>query len=230
MSPAFAASKPAELLLLLLCRPTGVTRDEVGLAFWPDASSLKVKNSFHVMLHRLRRALGRDDWVASDRDRYRVASTVVVDFDAHRFQHGAQALLGTAQQGVAPNLDTVDHLLGLYDGEFLQGSSAGDWHLEVRERLRRLHGELIRTRAQLLEAEGRMAEAADTWRTLLGRDHLDDAACRALMLCEASRGRRIEALRVYEAFARLLDEELGAAPEVETRAVFDALRCPGLSS
>src|SRR5690606_6615134 len=36
---AFGSSKPRELLLLLLCSPDGLTREQAGLAFWPDSST-----------------------------------------------------------------------------------------------------------------------------------------------------------------------------------------------
>jgi len=44
IAPAvFVSSKPAELLLMMLCRWEGVTRHEVGLAFWPEASTVRVE-------------------------------------------------------------------------------------------------------------------------------------------------------------------------------------------
>src|SRR2546427_15075 len=54
----WASAKPRELLLFLLCHPEGRTREQVGLAFWPEASIEQVRNSFHVTLHRLRKTLG----------------------------------------------------------------------------------------------------------------------------------------------------------------------------
>src|SRR5207245_2388817 len=78
----WASAKPRELLLFLLCHPDGRTREQVGLAFWPEASIEQVRNSFHVTLHRLRKTLGGAHWVTLSSDQYAVDSRVVVDFDA----------------------------------------------------------------------------------------------------------------------------------------------------
>jgi DNA-binding SARP family transcriptional activator len=46
---AWTSAKAKELLLYLVCHPAGCTREDLGLAFWPDASTAQVKNSFHVL-------------------------------------------------------------------------------------------------------------------------------------------------------------------------------------
>jgi predicted ATPase len=70
---AWGSAKPGELLLYLLCHPDGCTREQVGLAFWPESTAAQVSNSFHVTLHRLRKALGHAEWIAIVSDRYRVS-------------------------------------------------------------------------------------------------------------------------------------------------------------
>jgi DNA-binding SARP family transcriptional activator len=44
------------------------------------------------------------------------------------------------------------------------------------------------------------------------------------MACYARTGRRAEAIRVYERFARLLRAELDAAPEAETTALHERVQ------
>ncbi len=53
--------RPKELLVLLAWHTEGLRREDVGLALWPDASPEKLRNLFHVTLHRLRKCL----WVAA---------------------------------------------------------------------------------------------------------------------------------------------------------------------
>ena len=50
--------RPRELLLFLLLHPEGASKEQVGVALWPDASASQLRNSFHVTLHRLRKVLG----------------------------------------------------------------------------------------------------------------------------------------------------------------------------
>ncbi|MBV9879796.1 MAG: AAA family ATPase, partial [Gemmatirosa sp.] len=68
-SAAWGSARPRELLVYLLMHPEGRTKEQVGLAFWPDASAAQLRNSFHVTLHRLRKALGGADWVGLVHDR-----------------------------------------------------------------------------------------------------------------------------------------------------------------
>src|SRR5215218_9685711 len=76
-SMAWGSARPRELLVYLLMHPEGRTKEQVGLVFWPDASAAQLRNSFHVTLHRLRKALGAPEWVTLVHDRYRVDPAVV---------------------------------------------------------------------------------------------------------------------------------------------------------
>jgi two-component SAPR family response regulator len=49
--------KPRELLFYLLSHPEGRTKEQIGLALWPEASTSQLRSSFHDTVYRLRRAL-----------------------------------------------------------------------------------------------------------------------------------------------------------------------------
>ena len=136
---AWSDAKSRELLLYLLCHPAGRTRDQIGIAFWRDASPAELKNNFHVTLHHLRRVLGRPDWIVFEEERYRINPRLAVEFDGLRFEAEVRAALAdVAQTGdTAPLARALAH----YRGDFLQGAvpAAGDWHLEHQERWRQLH-------------------------------------------------------------------------------------------
>jgi predicted ATPase/DNA-binding SARP family transcriptional activator len=220
---AFGSSRPRELLLLLLCYPEGCTREQAGLAFWPESSAAQVKNSFHVMLHRLRKALEHPEWIINAGDRYRLDPSLVIDFDALRFETEMQALL--RERYARP--DATERLaatLALYRGDFLEGEIVGDWHLEIRDRLRRLHLEgLLALGGREMAAE-RYEDAAEVFRRLLARDRLHEEAYRQLMICHARTGERVEALRLYERLTVLLREEMDAAPDPTTSTLYERLQ------
>ncbi len=220
---AFVSGKPRELLLLLLCHADGRTREQVGLAFWPDASASQVKNSFHVTLHRLRKALGRPDWIVVAGDRYRLDSSLTVDFDVERFERGIEAIL----RRPLDRSDAAERLraaLALYRGDFLEGETAGDWHLELRERLRRCRHDALMALGLFEVSRERFAPAAEAFRTVLASDRLHEEAGRQLMVCMARTGARTEALRLYETLRVLLRDELGVEPDRATVALYDELR------
>jgi predicted ATPase/DNA-binding SARP family transcriptional activator len=226
---ALVSGKPRELLLLLLCHPEGCTREQVGLAFWRDASASQVKNSFHVTLHRLRKALGHPDWILVAGDRYRLDPVLAVDFDAARFEAGIEPQLGQppADPESADRLRTV---LALYRGDFLAGETVGDWHLGFRDRLKRHHHDGLLALGRWETSQQRFVPAAAAFRTILASDRLHEEACRELMVCLAQTGARTEALRLYETLRLLLRDELDVEPEQSTTALYEELRAGAASA
>jgi tetratricopeptide (TPR) repeat protein len=136
---AWTHARPRELLLYLLCHPAGRTREQIGLAFWPDASRAQLKNDFHVTLHHLRGVLGRPDWIVFEEERYRINPRLAVEFDGLQFEATVRAARATlAKTGDAGPLARA---LALYRGDFLEDAATGDWYLEHRDRWRRLYVE-----------------------------------------------------------------------------------------
>src|SRR5258705_1221458 len=82
----WGSARPRELLVYLLMHADGRTKEQVGLAFWPEASSAQLRNSFHVTLHRLRKALRNPEWITLSNDRYRVDPGVIAEFDVAEFE------------------------------------------------------------------------------------------------------------------------------------------------
>jgi predicted ATPase/DNA-binding SARP family transcriptional activator len=223
-SSAWGSARPRELLVYLLMHPEGRTKEQAGLDFWPDASTAQLRNNFHVTLHRLRRALGNADSVTLADDRYRLDPAVVEEFDVLEFERdvtAARRALKRQQEGAAARLEQA---LARWRGDFLDGEPAGDWHLEHRDRLQRLYLDGLTELGARLTADGRHAQAAETYRRALARDELHEEALRALMRCHAALGERAQALRVYRRFADRLRKELEAEPSAETARLFERLQ------
>ncbi|HSL72537.1 MAG TPA: BTAD domain-containing putative transcriptional regulator, partial [Longimicrobiales bacterium] len=135
--------KARELLLFLLCHPDGVTREQVGLALWPEASATQLRNSFHVTMHRLRKGLGNADWVQAAGERYRFQPTLRVSLDAAEFERIVVPALRELRAG-RPAANQLRAALRLYRGDFLAGEKFGDWTLEWSDRLQRLQRDALR--------------------------------------------------------------------------------------
>jgi predicted ATPase/DNA-binding SARP family transcriptional activator len=209
---AWGSARPRELLVYLLMHPEGRTKEQVGLAFWPEASSSQLRNNFHVTLHRLRRALGGAEWISLSNDRYRVDPALVEDFDVTSFERDvteARRAMKRRQPGAAARLEEA---LSRFRGDLLDGEPVNDWHLEHRDRLQRMYVDaLMELGARQLE-EDRPAKAADAFRRVLVRDELHEDAALALMRCHAAAGERAQALRVYRRLSEKLQQELEAEP------------------
>jgi len=219
---AWGYAKARELLVYLLFWPEGRSREQIGAALWPDASAAQVRNSFHVTLHHLRRALGHADWVTFDRGRYRLNVSGGIELDALMLEQRLTNALRQARQD-AP-LDVLESALALYDGHFLDGEPVGDWHLETRDRLARLHATALETLGNALLALERHDDAALVFERLVRQEELHEAAYRSLMLCRARAGDQAGMVHDYRRLQAVLRRELDAAPDPETMQLFRRLQ------
>jgi len=217
----WGSAKARELLLFLACHPEGCTREQVGVALWPEASSAQLRNVFHVTLHRLRKAMDRTGWIVVEGERYRIAAPL--ELDADTFEREVTTLRRELARGGAA-LERMRGALALYHGDFLSGEMFGDWHLERRDRLARLCVDgLLALGDRLLEGE-RWQEAADAYRAVLERDPLHEASYRQLMRCLTHSGERTQALRLYQRLSDTLRDELATTPAAETVRLYRQLQ------
>ena len=223
-STAWGSARPRELLVYLLMYPEGRTKEQVGLAFWPDASPAQLRNSFHVTLHRLRKALGGSELVTLAHERYRIDPALLEEFDVAVFERDvAEARRSLKRQEDGASV-TLEQALSRFRGDFLDGEPVGDWHLEHRDRFQRIYVDALMELGARLTKEERFARAADAYRRVLARDELHEEALLALMKCYAGLGERTQALRVYRRFADRMKQELDAEPDEETTALFESLQ------
>ena len=211
-----ASNRARELLVFLAVHPPGPTKEEVGVAFWPDATTEQVKNSFHVTLHRLRKLLGGAEAVVADGARYAIGIPHIAD--SRRFETELTAALRKN------DINAIEGALALYHGDFLQGEDAGEWCLPIRARLRQLHLRGLFALGQAHEARGRYTDAAETYTRVVTRDPFHEPAARQLMICRARLGERSESLSVYRQLEQRLRDDLQAAPEPETATLYRRLR------
>ena len=211
-SSAWGSARSRELLVYLLMHPEGRTKEQAGLAFWPEASSVQLRNSFHVTLHRLRKALGRGEWIVLDGDRYRVDSGVVENFDVASFEREFSEARRAVQRQQEDALAKLEKALAIFRGDFLDGEPAGDWHLDHRERLQRMYLTGLMELGERQVRDERYEKAADSYRRILARDEFHEEAMLALLRCHAAMGERSQALRAYRRYAERLRQELEADP------------------
>jgi predicted ATPase/DNA-binding SARP family transcriptional activator len=219
-------ARPREMFAFLLVHPDGCTREQLSQALWPEASVAQAKNNVHVTLHHLRRSLGRADVVLFDRERYVINWSLGVEVDVNSFEREVEearrALRANPRApGAAERLRAA---LDAYRGDFLADESAGDWHLELRDRLQRLRVGGLSALGAHYVAAGAHVEAVEVYRQLVQVDEWDEAAHRDLMITLARSGQRGDALRQYDRLAARLASELDAEPAPETTALYDRLR------
>jgi DNA-binding SARP family transcriptional activator len=232
--------KATELLLLLVARPAGVTREQAGLALWPDASAAQVRNVFHVTLHHVRRALAGADrvtaapvtWVVYADGRYRLVREaspgLALDCDLDAVLAAADRLRRAERRREALGPDTLDDLADALErarrGAFGAGASAGSWVDEVEDTVRAAWAEGTQLLARQHARSGRYAAGVAALEIVVARDPLRESAHRELLALLAASGDRARALHHYNQLAAALRREAGAEPARETRALVDQIR------
>jgi predicted ATPase/DNA-binding SARP family transcriptional activator len=221
---AWGSARSRELLVYLLMHPDGRTKEQVGLAFWPDASAAQLRNSFHVTLHRLRKALGASEWVTLDGERYRVGAAQLEEFDATIFEGEVRNAFRALKRGDAGAPANLEGALARYRGDFLDGEPVGDWSLEHSDRLRKLYVDALMLLASRHETEERHAKAVEAYGRVLARDELHEEAVVGLMRSHVAMGERSMAMRLYQRFADRMRVELDADPCDETTRFMQQLQ------
>jgi two-component SAPR family response regulator len=216
--------KPRELLFYLLSHPKGRTREQVGIALWPEASASQLRSSFHDAAFRLRRALGAKEWISFKAGRYAFDRSLPYSYDAEAFEWNlseARRLRSEDPEQAAVHLQRAT---SMYAGDFLEDGAYGEWAMERQDELRREYGEALLLLGRLLSGLERHSEAAEAYRKAIAHDGFMEEAHRGLMRAHAALGERGRALRQYEELSKRLDERLGVRPTPETDALYESLR------
>ena len=216
-------AKPRELLYLFASSPP-LSREQIGLALWPELAGSQLRNALHSALRQLRRTLGDGGWVGFTNGRYALDESRPLDCDLREFELAlAEA---RAARPPAAALGHLQRAIAAYGGDFLADSTPGDWATTRRAGLRRAYERALGAAGRLLVADGRVPEAADVYRLAIAHEPLDEAAHRALMECWAASGQTARALRHYSELTELLQAQLGSAPAAQTTALYEHLRQP----
>lgn len=130
----------------------------------------------------------------------------------------------------AGSLSRLRERVALYRGDFLATLSVKNapefeaWVIERRERYRMLTSEMLgRLVAQDMEA-GEMDRARAELDRLLTLDPWNEQAHRTKMRLLARRGDKLQALAQFKTVRRILQDEFGVDPAVETIALYERIR------
>lgn len=213
-------TRKTEALLAFLAVPAGRfhARDKLATLFWGDTPEAQARQSLRQALAALRRTakdlyppllLAQGDAIALNPEAVSV-DVGLLEADA-RAEDAAQ----------------MEAAVRRYAGDFLDGLKVDEpgfeeWRVTERERLREL---ALATLSRLLRRHGDGdAEAAiPVLQRLLAIDPLREDAHRRLMRLFLAQGRRAAALQQYQICVGVLERELAAEPEEETRTLYRAI-------
>src|SRR5205085_82335 len=151
-------------------------------------------------------------------------------------EHAAAGLAAEPGDALPPaQLEYLTRAAALYADDFLAGFTLPDsaaweeWQFLQREHLRQTFGRVLRSLVRAHRGERAWEAGIGYARRWLALDPLHEPARRALMRLYALAGQQAAALRQYQECMRLLEAELGAAPESKTTALYEAIKARRLA-
>ena len=197
-----------------------LTRDEAIELFWPDADPRAAYGTLRSVLTSIREALrgasgeaSDGDLILTDQGVIRLCADAEIWVDAEAFEQ----LLTEARRAADPAV-FLDQAEALYGGDYLPDDLYdADWASERREALRYQWVELMLALARLRDRRGEVVPAVETLRRVLRANPCDERAARVFMTLFARRGRRADALEIYNELTRSLHDKLGGDVEPSAR-------------
>jgi DNA-binding SARP family transcriptional activator len=216
------------LKYLLTHRDPWPQREVLMEVFWPDSPPAAARNSLHVAVHGLRRALraATDVPVIVLQDgAYRLAPDVRLWLDVDEFERhlasGRRLEAAGEQTGAIAEYELA---ASLYQGDLLADDPYEEWPALSREHLWLTHLDLLDRLSRLYFGRGRYAASAAICRRMIERDACREDAHQRLIRCYSRQGQRHLALRQFHAFARALRAELDLDPAPATVRLHEAVR------
>lgn len=238
----FENRKAVALLAYLAVTRQAQSRERLAALLWPDIEGALA--ALRTTLWEARKKLGDDAFAITRQDIALVQNDAVQDSAVWVDVSEYAALL---QSPSLPSADRVpsdpgddlmrkierwQYAVDLYQDDFLAGFSLrdsqefDDWQMAQTAYFQRLQSRALLDLVGMYQAAGDAYAAIQTAERLRAMDRLAQEPVEALMRLYAASGQRQAVFRLYEEYAALLDQELGATPDESLTALYEAALHP----
>ena len=209
-----------ELFYFLLARKDGLSKEAIGLIFWPESSDRQLKLQFKNVIYRLRHALGQDI-LTYENEIYSFNWKMDYEYDVENFLE--RIVVAQAMETAGDIATALREAIALYKGPYLP-EVEGTWVLPEREALRQKYVEATLDLARLSLEEEECGVTLELCNRILSEEPYLEEAHRLAMRAYASKGDRMAVTRQYESCRRTLWEELHVLPSPQTEDLYAMLR------
>jgi len=209
--------KALELLAFLAVHPSGVAKDQILEALWPEGDPRETQRHLWHSVSHLRRRLGGPAnavrLIIKTDDSYRLdLGKVWVDVAAF------ESAVRQAEDSSAA-AECLRAACSIYKGEFCEGRYFG-WATLFEERHKGLFVSAAKGLSVHLKECGELEQSLLLLNGALEVDPYDEDLCRRAMTLDAQRGRHDQVVRRFRRLRRLLLTELDVEPSSETLLTF----------
>ncbi|MBG0785850.1 MAG: tetratricopeptide repeat protein [Anaerolineaceae bacterium] len=208
-----------DMFFLFLAHPEGLTKEQVGLYFWPDATPDELKLRFKNTLYRLRRAVGRQTILLQD-DYYQFNWSLDYEYDVESFMTSIEQ--SQKAREIKDKIQFLKTAIDYYKGEYLSEIDE-IWAITDRQRYYQMYLDaLMRLAAMYMERKAYKTALRYCYQALTEDACLEDAH-RLAMRIHAATGNRAAIVRQYERCRVALNKEISAPPSQQTRELYETL-------
>ncbi len=208
-----------DLFFMLLVHSEGMTREEISVIFWPDASQDEAKFRFKNTVYRLRRAVGKN-CVLLDQDIYRFNDKLDYEYDVELFLK-ENALANQAHDTML-KLSHFREAIKNYRGDFLSEIDE-TWAINSRECLKQNYLNILLQVSEIYLDLSNYDLALEYCQRAMDEDNLLEEAYRQAFKIFAATGNRAALVRQYQRCVEVLEKEINAPPSPQTQALYESL-------
>lgn len=213
-------SQAREIVFYLLSRER-VSKEQLALDLWQDASPQQIRRALHRVLHHARAALGKPAWILFEDGAYSFNRALPYAYDVEQFAHALSE--AHARRVGDAYLEALQRAVDGYSGDFLCDVESEWASVERAARREQFLDAAVKLGAGYFDA-ARFPDARAVYEKIIAHENWNEDAHRALMQCFAKMGDVPRARRQYEVLKQILRDELQAEPSRETRRLYEKLK------
>jgi DNA-binding SARP family transcriptional activator len=226
---AWTTRRAREILCFIASRPhRRAPKDTIVDTFWRDIDLKVIEKNFHPTMSHIRKALNsnqplKQNFLGYRDGEYQLNPEFSYQIDIEEFDRLiSDGETARRERDFDRCIQFYEQAVGLYRGEFMQGSYDG-WVEEQRSYYREQYLRMLESLAAVAEKKQEFVQAMALAQKILRDDPFrEDIHC-LIMRAQAALGNRVAVKEQYETLRRLLQTELGVEPASPTQKAYREL-------
>ena len=217
---AWQAKVARDLFLYLLTRPSGASKDTIGLTFWPNHSPEQLNSQFKKTMYRLRQVLGREAVLLDEVGHYYFNPNLDYDYDVEAFDMAIQQ--AETLTDVRDKIANYEIAINIYQGLFL-AELDWMWVLVEQERLSKAYKRAILQLVEFYQETREHSRSLAYCELGLTEDPTAEEIHRLAMRSYVAVGDYVAVARQFETCQRILDQEVSLPVSPETKNLYETI-------
>ncbi|MBF8982913.1 AAA family ATPase [Lutibacter sp. B2] len=201
--------KKAEALFYYLLVYKQASRDTLVNILWGETEEKTAKKNLRQAMYKIRKAFDMDIVISPKKSTVILNPEIHIEVDLYDFLSNSE--------------DCID----VYKGEFLEGFYVKEaeefegWMLQHREHMKDLYTQKLNEQIENALKKNDEQRVLNCAKKLIDLDDFDEHAYRVLMKVYLDKGVFHKVTDLYNKLCKILKEELGIEPNIETKKLFD---------